>query len=375
VINKYLQRGLPLREARIYAMIDIVDQNLGRLLQTLDERDLTDDTVVVFMTDNGGVSKHYQAGLRGNKASIYEGGVRVPLFVRWPGHFPAGGRVQAQCSHVDLFPTFCALAGADVPTDRPLDGKSLLPLLQAGSGQRHQEYVYHTWDRYRPNPDDRWSISDQRWKLACQVSAKQSAKQDKWQLFDLEQDPGESQNLAKQHPEIVRRLRAEFVRWFQEVTAGQDFRPVPIPVGHRDEPDVEIQPSWAEWHGENIAYVFRGYDWDTIEGWRAPGEHATWQLDVLRDGLFDVDISYGRSPQDGGTLRISTGEQSLECDPPPTPTADVFQRHHLGRFSLPAGPAVLKAEVVRAEGEELMRLNGIHLRRVSDDERRLPDHP
>ncbi|MEO2007955.1 MAG: arylsulfatase, partial [Pirellulaceae bacterium] len=132
LINKYLKRGLELREARIYAMIDIIDQNVGRLLKTLDELKLTDNTVVLFMTDNGGVSRHFKAGLRANKGSIYEGGVRVPLFVRWPKHFPAGGRVEAQCSHVDLFPTFCELAGVPLPDDRKIDGMSLLPLLEAG---------------------------------------------------------------------------------------------------------------------------------------------------------------------------------------------------------------------------------------------------
>ena len=76
-------------------MINIIDQNVGRLLDKLDQLELTDDTVVLFMTDNGGVSKHFKARLRSTKGSIFEGGVRVPLFVRWPGQFPAGGRIEA----------------------------------------------------------------------------------------------------------------------------------------------------------------------------------------------------------------------------------------------------------------------------------------
>ena len=152
LINKYLRRRLPLREARIYAMIDIIDQNVGRLLDKLDQLKQTDETVVVYMSDNGGVSKHFKAGLRSNKGSIFEGGVRVPLFVRWPGAFPGGARIEAQCSHVDLFPTFCELASVPLPHDRTIDGRSLLPLLRVGSGQRHHQYVYHTWDRFYPKP-------------------------------------------------------------------------------------------------------------------------------------------------------------------------------------------------------------------------------
>ncbi|MAG93248.1 MAG: hypothetical protein CMJ48_05810 [Planctomycetaceae bacterium] len=366
LINKYLKRGLALREARIYAMIDIIDQNVGRLLKRLDDLKLAENTVVLFMTDNGGVSKHFKAGLKSNKGSIYEGGVRVPLVVRWPGKFPAGGRVDAQCSHVDLAPTFCELAGVPLPDDRKIDGKSLLPLLKAGKGERHHEYVYHAWDRYFPNPDNRWSISNQRWKLACQVRTGEQATENNWRLYDLQNDLGETTNLINKHPEIARRLRTEFLRWFDDVTEGVDYKPVPIPVGHPDEPLVEIQPSWAKWQGKNIEYVFRGYDWDTIEGWKQPGEQATWKLDVHRAGQYEVTISYGRSARGGGTLKLSAGETSLECSPPATPTGDVFERLHVGTLTLHEGPAVLKAEVVKAHGTELMRLNGIFLRRIRE---------
>ncbi|MFT5095160.1 MAG: arylsulfatase A-like enzyme [Porticoccaceae bacterium] len=377
LIGKYLARGLNLHEAQIYAMIDLIDQNVGRLLKRLDELKLSDDTVVLFMTDNGGVSKHFKAGLRSNKGSIFEGGVRVPLLVRWPGHFPAGGQVEAQCSHVDLFPTFCELAGVSLPNDRVIDGKSLVPLLKAGQGQKHHEYVYHAWDRFFPNSDYRWAVSDQRWKLACQVrrtgaamrvsatsavSSKKPTSAD-WQLFDIQTDLGEKENLIKQHPEIAARLRKEFLRWFNDVTNGVTYQPVPIPVGHPDETLLEIQPSWAKWHGNNIEYVFRGYDWDTIEGWKERGEHAMWNLDVLSDGEYDVTLSYGRSVRGGGTLRISVGDESIECSPNPTPTADVFERIAIGRLALTKGPATLKAEVVTAHGTELMRLNRIFLKR------------
>ena len=368
LINKYLKRGLALREARIYAMIDIIDQNVGRLLKKLSELKLDKNTVVLFMTDNGGVSKHFKAGLKGNKASVYEGGVRVPLFVRWPDHFPAGGRIQAQCSHVDLFPTFCELAGVPLPDDRHFDGKSLVPLLNKGEGTIHQRYVYHTWDRYFPNPDNRWAVSDQRWKLLCQLPKGKQPAQAYWRLYDLENDRGESHNVFDKRPDVVRRLRAEFVRWFDNVTDGVKYEPVPIPIGHPDEPRVEVQASWAWWHGDNIRYVFRGYDWDTIEGWKKPGEHAIWNLDVLRDGQYDVSISYGRSARGGGTLKISVGDESIVSRPPPTSTADVFERIRIGSLKLKKGAKSLRAEVVDAHGTELMRLNRIFLRRINSPE-------
>ena len=108
---------------------------------------------------------------------------------------------------------------------------------------------------------------------------------------------------------------------------------------------------------------FHPNDWDTIEGWKEAGEQATWRLDVLRGGHYELAISYGRSAG-GGTLEVTVGEQSLRCTPPPTPTADVFARLPRGTLELSKGPAMLKAEVVRAHGPELMRLNRIFLRQT-----------
>lgn len=379
LIEKYLARNLSLRDARIYAMIDLIDQNVGRLLQRLDELGLTDSTAVFFMTDNGGVSRHFKAGLRSGKGTIYEGGVRVPLIARWPGHFAGGGKVAAQCSHVDLFPTFCELAGVPVPDDRTIDGKSLLPLLVKGRGEQHHEFVYHAWDRFFPNPDFRWAISGQRWKLACQVRRTGAATRVSgnseilrsdlptpadWQLYDLLADPSEKRNLVADHPQLAARLRQEFLRWFGDVTAGVRYEPVRIPIGHPQEPLVEIQPSWAKWHGDNIAYVFRGYDWDTIEGWREAGEYAEWRIDVLHGGEYEVELSYGRSASGGGVLQLGVGDETLRVEPPATPTADVFERIAVGTLDLTAGPATLKAEVISAHGDEVIRLNRIFLKRV-----------
>jgi arylsulfatase A-like enzyme len=367
LIEKYLARGLPLREARIYGMVERIDQNLGRLLEALDDRELTDKTLVCFMSDNGGVSIGYAAGLRGRKAGVYEGGVRVPFFARWPGRLPAGVKLNAQTSHIDIFPTLCELAGVSLPDDRTIDGRSLVPLLTSGREQSHHPFVYHTWDRFTPNAERRWAVSDGTWKLLCQVGQQAEGGPKHWQLYNLENDPGENRNVIDKHPEVAERLREEFVRWFTEVTQGQIYRPVAIPVGHPDEPIVEIQPSWAELHGESIHYTFDGYDWDTIEGWSHPGEKATWKLDVLRAGRFEVLLSYGCSHETaGGRLRITIGDSMHEVTPRATATRDVFITESAGTVILPQGPATLTAKAVQINGGELMRLNAIRLRSLAE---------
>lgn len=364
LIEKYLKRGLPIREARIYGLIERVDVNIGRLLAKLDELGIAENTLVVFTSDNGGVSKYFKGGMKGNKSSAYEGGVRAPCFVRWPAAIPPGKVVRAQTSHIDWMPTFCELAGVGVPEDRAIDGKSLVRLLKSGQSESHHRYVYHTWDRYHPSKHRRWSISDDRWKLLCQIGADVKPERSRWRLFDLEKDPGEQDNLLKAHPEIVDRLRTEFVRWFDEVTAGIEYAPIRIPVS--EEP-VEISPSWATWNGDHIEYVFDGYDWDTIQGWRTPGETAVWRLNVQSPGVYRVVLTYGCRPVDqGGVLELHCGSsEPLRHTIRPTATADQFESVEIGAMELSPGEQALTASVIECPGRELMRLNQVRLVRES----------
>jgi len=361
LLTKYLEQGLPIKEARIYSLVERIDQNVGRLMKKIDQLGIAENTLVVYTSDNGGVSKFYKCGLNGNKASAYEGGVRAPCFVRMPGTIPSGKIITAQTSHLDWFPTFCDLAGIDPPDDRVIDGKSLLDALQAGSATSHHEYVYHTWDRYHPSSEHRWSISEERWKLLCQIGSKTSPNRKHWKLFDLQNDPGETTNLANANPRIVDRLRSEFVRWFAEVTEGVEYAPVRIPVG---DAEVEVSPSWAKWSGDHIEYVFDGYDWDTIEGWNQAGEQATWRLNVDSTKRYRVVLRYGCRPLDaGGVLAISVSGQTelLTHTVQPTSTADQFESFEIGEIEIPAGQTELTATVQRCDGDELMRLNHIVL--------------
>jgi arylsulfatase A-like enzyme len=366
LIEKYLKRGLPLMQARTYAMIERVDQNIGRLLAHLETAGLARETVVFFMSDNGGVSRHWTGELRGFKAQVYEGGVRSPLFVRWPGKFPAGGVVHAQAAHVDLLPTLCDLAGAKIPKDRTIDGRSLVSLLRAGKGDRHHEFVYHSWNRMRPDPDANWGISDQQFKLVGAGGANRAkGGAPAWGLYDLENDPSEKTNLAAEHPDRVKALRAQFERWYADVTRGVTFRPVPIPIGHADENPVELQPSWAETHGDTVNYVFEAYDWDTIEGWSKRGDRAEWRIDVVHEGRYEVSIDYGCAASTvGGRLLLAAGSSRVEFTPQRTGTANVFERAVAGVLSLSRGPAVLRAEVAAAPAGEVLRLNRLWLRRL-----------
>lgn len=373
-IEPYLAQGMDLREARIYGMITHLDGSVGRLLRAVDDAGLRDNTLVIFLSDNGGVSKHTRLWLRGGKASPFEGGLRVPAFFRWPGKIPAGKSTDAMASHLDLLATFCDILGVDPPADQ--DGKSLWPLLQAGHGDGPHERLFHTWDRHRPRLDKGWSVTDRRWKRTYEG------------LYDIEADAGEKHDLSKEHPAIAQEMADAYRDWLAEVTKDITLEPFPIPVS---DAEVEIQASWARLNGthtnwaspglrmsagpdplgdqrkaDGINYTFAGYDWDTIDGWNKPGQSVFWRLDVQQAGRYRVRLAYGCSPADaGGALALRAGEERLEIPVEATPGPNVFVRREAGEILLPRGPVELTAEVVRAPGKQLMTLNRIWLEKVN----------
>ena len=120
--------------ARVYAMVTNIDTNIGKVLKALESKGIADNTIVVFLTDNGPAQVRFNAGLRGRKAPVYDGGIHVPCYIRWPGHFPAGGVVDKIAAHIDLMPTLLDACGVAPPVGVRFDGKSLL-----AADQRHPD--------------------------------------------------------------------------------------------------------------------------------------------------------------------------------------------------------------------------------------------
>ena len=387
-IEKYLKEGLPLREAQVYGMITSLDDNLGRLLKTIDQAGIRKNTVVIFMSDNGGVSRYFRAGLRGQKGTVYEGGIRVPFIARWPGKFPAGATVQAMVQDIDVFPTLCGLIGASLPTGRKIDGKSILSLLRDGDGKSPHEYLFHQWNRVQPllaspsperaatvDPGDQrgfrpnWAVRDARgYKLVRYLMSGwgNSDAQPDLQLFDLTNDPGETNDIAAEHPGIVRELRNEFEKWFADVTCGQDYSlRVPIEVGRQDENPVPIEITWGEPDGKKVRPAYHGDIGDTVDDWSEVEDAVRWKLEVVRSGRYEVILSYGCRRGDGGSeIRIAVGNSKIQHTVHETAGRNVFRRLEVGTLKLAEGPAILEIKPLSIVGREVMALHRIWLKRV-----------
>jgi arylsulfatase len=220
--------------AKFYGMIENVDTNIGRLLKKLDEWGLADDTLVVFTTDNGTATGApvFNAGMRGTKGTAYRGGTRVPSFWRWPGTLPSGVDVPAVTAHIDVLPTLCELSGVAIPPEvaAKVEGRSLVPLLRDGKAAWPDRPLFThigRWDRGKQAETAyrQCRIREGKWSL---VNVKNTPKA--WELYDVAADPGEQNDLVKQHPNVVARLTAEYDRWWQSVQPDLVNENVPVPA-------------------------------------------------------------------------------------------------------------------------------------------------
>jgi arylsulfatase A-like enzyme len=208
----YLDAGLSDPDAAYYGMITNIDENVGRLMKNLGQWDLDKRTLVIFMTDNGHARGNlYNAGMRGSKGGPYQGGTRVPAFFRWTGTLPAGVDIDKLTAHIDLFPTLAGLAGASIPSDVKLDGRSLMPLLQDANADWPDRYVFVHQGRW-----DRGMAAQSKYRN-CAVRNSRFRLVNNKELYDIRSDPGEKTNVITQHPDVVERMRKAYDQWWEEV--------------------------------------------------------------------------------------------------------------------------------------------------------------
>ncbi len=231
--NGYLPHPRP--RAAYAAMISDLDEHVGAILERLEHHGLTGNTIVIFTSDNGtthgakGPAFHVGGAdpeffnstldLRGHKGSVYEGGLRVPCIAKWPGHVAPGTTTDAATYFPDWFPTLANLAGAAIPADANLDGIDLASVLAGNKPAARDELMIWEFHNYGGIV----AIRDGRWKAIRRdlLSKKGPAP---WELYDIDADRSESNDLASQHPEIIRRLEAAYK---QTRTPEPDF-PIPL---------------------------------------------------------------------------------------------------------------------------------------------------
>ena len=243
-------------------MIENIDENIGILMNKLEEWNLSNDTILIFMSDNGSVGgmvredlklgtskdgepmRGFNAGMKGTKGSAHEGGVRVPFFVRWPGKFKAGQAIDKISAHIDLFPTLAEIAGMEQLPEGQVEGRSLVPLLKDPEAKWKDRYFFTQVARWKTGsePTDhmwkRFAVRNQRFRLVENS------------LYDMKKDPGQTEDIADKHPEKVQSMRIAYEKFWREarplmVNEDEPMSPTrPFHVLHARQLEQSDIPDW-----------------------------------------------------------------------------------------------------------------------------------
>jgi arylsulfatase/arylsulfatase A len=325
------------RLARVYAMITNIDDNVGRLLNRLDEIGLAENTIVIFLSDNGPAFRRYGSGLRGAKTDVYEGGIRSRFFMRWPARLAEGQISDEVTAHIDLLPTVLDAADIEVPAGLRLDGRSVLPLLtRSGDAWPPRAIVIQSHRGDVPVRYHHFMLREGPWKLVHPSGFGRDYLEDEpqFELYNLDDDPDEQVNLAAVRPDLVDELREAYDAWFDDVgsTRPDNYSKLRIGVGTPHEsPTVLTRQEWRQTQQDN---------------WVHPEANGFWDLDVRSAGTYGVEVRF--PPEyDGGHVVLFVNGRRYAADATPGARSQFFDR-----VDMPKGPvrafAVLDAGTSRA---------------------------
>jgi arylsulfatase A-like enzyme len=286
--------------ARIYAMISNIDENISRLFTALKKLGQFENTLVIFMVDNGPNTRRYVAGMNGMKSNIYEGGIRSPLFMHWPGILKAGHVNDRISAHIDILPTILQACGLTPSPNLELDGQSLWPLLtdqKTDWPDRHIVIQAHRGDH--PVRYHNFMLRTQKWKLLHNSGFGRETFEGipQFELYDMENDPFEMKNVASQHPNLVSLFIARYDEWFENVssTRTDNYAPPRIYIGSPHENPV----------------VLTRQDWRHIKGQKwAMNSNGFWSLTVATDAFYNLYIRFKDNPGDG-TIELKIAGQTF----------------------------------------------------------------
>jgi len=346
------------------ALCENIDWNVGRILDRLDENGLREDTIVLFFCDNGPNSWRWNGGMRGKKGSTDEGGVRSPLFVRWPGQIEPGRSIPQVTGAIDLLPTLAEFAGiASFASAGPLDGRSFASLLTGTSAQWEPRLLFNGWR-------NRLSVRSDRFRL-----------DDKGRLFDIANDRGQTVDVSARFPEIAAELQAAAQAHREEMNQSlATFADRPFAVGHESLTRLPARDGVA--HG-TIERSSKAPNNSFFRNWTSEEDAITWDVEVADSASFRVTAHITCREQDVGvTVRLESENgafvEAVVTEPFDPPLYDKskervaeshywvkdFQPVDMGELRLERGRHTLRLSAPRIPGAKAVDVHSLELRRT-----------
>ncbi len=370
--DKYKAMGLDDKLASVYGMCENLDDNIQRILNKLADLEIEENTIVIFATDNGPNGERFNGGLKGWKGQVDEGGVKVPMFIRWQGKITSGKEIEQLSSHIDLLPTVLELLDIQAPEDLALDGISLAPALLEDQVEFPKRNIFthvNFMTELLPYPG---AIRNQQYLLTL--------KQSGVELYDLQQDPEQQHQLQDSLVEVRERLEDSYQQWFQSVTADIDTLR-PTMVGGDNTANVLLTVQEATFT-PGLEF-FEGHGWanDWLVNWDSDGDSIQWLIEVKETCSYRIWMEYTVPEKDKGArvavsagAAQSTGIITKSFDPEYLPSPDrvprveVYEkswaRLDLGEIPLHAGEQKLTLKALNVPGEQVCELRRLVLERV-----------
>jgi len=277
--RKYQDRVPP----GFYGMITNIDDNMAKMLRFLKENGLERNTILIFMSDNGSAAgwRMFNAGMKGHKGSAYDGGHRVPFFIRWP----AGGMLSPRdidtlTAHIDVLPTLVDLCGLKKPAGPPVYGKSLRPLLYSENPDWPDRVI--VTDSQRLEHLVKWrqtAVMTQRWRL---VNPSGNGDPSKLELYDIHKDPGQNDDVARQYPYVFQQLKAEYEKWWK---IGSERAEEYSRIVLGNDADNPARLTCHDWHGDGATKT-----WNQTGIRKAPAANGWWAVEIERAGDYRIEL-------------------------------------------------------------------------------------
>jgi hypothetical protein len=273
--------------------------------------------------------------MRGRKGTVFEGGTRVPFFVRWPAAMKRDHDVDRIAAHIDIAPTLIEACGGTMPKDRKIDGKSLLPLWDVRLSLWPDRSLFFQWHRA-------FAVRTQHWRLVQPVGVAEGSKFDKTKLmlFNVTNDPYETKDVAADNPDVVADLKKKYETWFKDVESTRKFAPPRIVIGTDKEPVTTLTRQ----------------DWRSKDGNWTPKSLGGWELEVDKAGAFDVTTAFAMPALKGAVLHLKLGPHRFEKK-----IDEGARSVFVGDIDFPAGPIRLDAWL--AEGDSMRGPRFVEVRR------------
>tara|TARA_B110001452_G_scaffold67119_2_gene53961 strand:+ start:270 stop:2006 length:1737 start_codon:yes stop_codon:yes gene_type:complete len=268
---------------KIYGMVTNIDDNVGKVINKLKELKIEEETIIIFMTDNGPQQIRYNSSMKGRKGTVYNGGIRVPFYIQYSEKFKESKVINKMSAHIDVLPTILELCNLNVPNDRKIDGQSLVPFINSKS--TNDRFLFSYWTRRFPEKYINMSIQNDNYKLVGNNDF--DSKIEEFELYDLVEDPNENNNIISQNIETARSFKKEMDNSIDDLLKSKNIKNPPrIIIGSEFENPTILN--------RNDASGERGV-------WAQNDIYTFWKVN-FKKGIYDFKFKFKDSIANKGTL-------------------------------------------------------------------------